>query len=152
MQRNIKAELYITKKLRLTDQEKSRFFKYVNVLGEGECWIWTGYKSKYGYGTFHLAGRSHSAHRISFAIEYGYLPEGREIHHLCGNPSCMNPGHLGVLSSYLNKRASNSPCARNARKSLCKHGHPLDKRWGGYRYCSTCDKLKKQKKRERKKN
>lgn len=72
------------------------FDKRVDVRGEDECWPWTGHLNPKGYGilTTYTDGKAqkHKAHRVSFEIENGYLPE--VVRHRCDNPPCCNPRHL----------------------------------------------------------
>ena len=57
----------------------------------GDCWLWTGCRSKTGYGR---AGKRDYAHRLAAEFTYGPCPEGLEVRHLCGVRACCNPAHL----------------------------------------------------------
>jgi len=59
-----------------------------------DCWEWTGSKAGSGYGRFYAGGSSHYAHRASYAIHHGPVPEGFWVLHSCDNPPCVNPSHL----------------------------------------------------------
>jgi len=61
----------------------------------GPCWIWTGAKTRGGYGTLRRRPRgSIRAHRFAWEITYGELPRDVEACHLCDNPPCVRPDHL----------------------------------------------------------
>lgn len=66
------------------------FFSNIN---KGNCWEWTGKKTKYGYGIFGFLGESY-AHRVSWVIHNGEIPKEMFVLHKCDNPSCLNPSHL----------------------------------------------------------
>jgi hypothetical protein len=72
----------------------------------GPCWVWQNATTK-RYGTIQLGGRECGkilAHRWSYEIANGPIPEGLELDHLCGNPPCVNPAHLEPVTHLVNVR------------------------------------------------
>lgn len=69
-----------------------------NVEKVEGCWKWKGSKINTGYGFIRYGRDSNGffllAHRASFLIHYGYLPENLFIAHRCDLPECCNPSHL----------------------------------------------------------
>lgn len=62
----------------------------------GRCWVWIGPKfSGKEYGQFGALGERR-AHRISYKIKFGEIPEGMMVLHKCDIGSCVNPDHLFV--------------------------------------------------------
>lgn len=75
---------------------EKRFWSKVNKSEGDGCWIWTGCKTKNGYGRFLFDGKVRIATRIALILSGKTPPEGLLILHKCDNPPCVNPGHLFV--------------------------------------------------------
>lgn len=59
------------------------------------CWLWLGATNGNGYGTFKWsASESRLAHRASWEIHRGPVPDGRHVLHRCDVRACVNPAHL----------------------------------------------------------
>lgn len=61
------------------------------------CWIWQRRLSAKGYGALCAEGREVRAHRASYELAHGEIPDGFHIHHLCRNRRCINPDHLEAI-------------------------------------------------------
>ena len=105
-------------------------------------WLWTGMMHSGGYGK--LDGKL--AHRVSWELEHGAVPDGLYIDHVCRERRCVNPAHLRLVTPRENslENSTSSPAA-NAWKGRCKHGHAFNEDntyWYGpgkrYRMCRTC--------------
>lgn len=62
------------------------------------CWIWNAGKAG-AYGKFWMDGKTFSAHKASYLLHKGEVPEFKIIRHTCHQPLCVNPKHL-ILGTY----------------------------------------------------
>lgn len=91
----------------------------------GDCWEWLAGRNPGGYGLFGSpAGYSGLAHRFSYQILVGEIPEGMTLDHLCRNRSCVNPDHLEPVPPDENKRRGLTHRLLNGMDSKCVNGHP----------------------------
>lgn len=87
-----------------------RFWRHVSKGAADECWLWTAaVVAKYGvFTTDDLlpSGRRRmaKAHRFSWELANGPIPDGLLVCHTCDVPLCVNPGHLFVGTYSDNKR------------------------------------------------
>ena len=117
------------------------------------CWNWTAARFKSGYGAFRIGGRDGAtvyAHRFSYELLAGPIPEGLPIDHLCRNVRCVNPDHLEPVTQAENTRRADGG-GYNRRKTHCPRGHEYNDAntyvgKSGSRFCRACDKQRPRRK------
>ena len=130
---------------------EERFWKYVDK-GD-DCWLWTGTLYRNGYGNLWdpAAGRKVLVHRYSYELHNGPIPDGLMVCHSCDVRHCVNPEHLwvGTASDNLGDMAVKG---RSTKKTHCIHGHPIEQRANGYRWCRQCTAEAQRRYQERKRS
>lgn len=80
--------------------EEERFWAKVVKHPGDACWEWTACRFKpprsnfLGYGCFSFRRKLQGAHRVSWILHNGPIPDGMWVLHKCDNPPCCNPAHL----------------------------------------------------------
>jgi hypothetical protein len=67
----------------------------IGFAGPDDCWLWTAYRHRQGYGVVRVGRKVHLAHRAAFeAMHGGGSAAGLVVRHRCDTPACVNPAHL----------------------------------------------------------
>jgi hypothetical protein len=125
---------------------KMRFFDKIAVDEETGCWNWVGAKTSQGYGNFAIKKKNFVAHRVSYELCKGEIPDGLNLDHLCRNRGCVNPDHLEPVTQRENLLRGETIPSKHAEKTHCPAGHEYSEEntryYRGSRSCKTCQKIK----------
>lgn len=88
-----------------TEKDIAKFHQSYTINEESGCWEWAKARQKPGpkgayrpYGFFQPSknAKLRMAHRASWMIHNGEIPEGMVVRHMCHNFPCCNPSHLAI--------------------------------------------------------
>lgn len=82
------------KPLKVWPTVMERFNKKIHITPG--CWLWLASKDSGGYGLLNISGKQEKAHRVSYRLFVGNIPDGLQVCHRCDTPACVNPDHLFV--------------------------------------------------------
>jgi len=110
----------------------TRFWRSIDKNGPpsydgSRCWVWTGSVNASGYGRIGFndgeANRRELAHRVSYAMHHGAIPDGLSVLHACDNSRCVNPAHLrtGTQSENIAEARERGRMASGNDHGLRKH-------------------------------
>lgn len=87
------------------DKRAEEFFKRT-IKSETGCWLWNGAprstRDPEGYGQCGMTfphRKESAAHRVSWTLMFGPIPEGLLVLHRCDVPRCVRPDHLFLGTS-----------------------------------------------------
>lgn len=129
--------------MEINEYHIDRFISRIKFFDIDRCWEWGSYKSQLGYGKFAIGKKKFLAHRLSFLISRGEIPNGVSVCHSCDNPSCVNPDHLFLGSHSDNMRDMYTKRRDyHSKKTHCKNGHEYAgdniRQYKGLRRCMIC--------------
>lgn len=145
-----------------TQDVPALFWSRVDKGSESECWLWTGRVTSHAwgeYGRFWVTDVGYvRAHRYSYELVNGPLPDGLFVMHACDNPRCVNPAHLSTGTHTDNMRdMATKGRSHWSQITECTKGHPyagsnlrVDSK--GHRFCRTCATESSRRSRARKRD
>lgn len=132
-------------------EDKIGYFFAQTIERPDGCWEWIGYCMPQGYGRF----MQQMAHRVSYDLFIGNVPDGFDLDHTCHtldcpggrdcpHRRCVNPYHLEAVTRQTNLSRGHH---NNRGRTHCRRGHEFKEGsyWlttKGSRQCMACVKLR----------
>lgn len=96
------------------------------VFRTNRCWLWTAGTNGVGYGMISRGAASEGrmlAHRLSYELHVGEIPDGLLVLHACDNQTCVNPDHL-FLGTHLDNALDKTKKGRGVTQRWHGEDHP----------------------------
>lgn len=105
--------------------ETDRFEKFVDRTPT--CWGWNGFVDSIGRGHFFIyeIGKVR-AHRASYILNIGPIPNNLVVCHSCDNPNCVNPDHLWLGTIKENVHDMLAKGREHRRGRYCINNHDTE--------------------------
>ena len=138
---------------------KERLLSGIKIDPDSGCWLWQRGHNGMGYGQIGIGSmrdnsrRGALAHRVSYEIFKGSIPNELFVLHKCDAPRCVNPDHL-FPGTQADNMADKLAKGRHhyAKRTHCFNGHLyagdnlIFPKVGG-RGCRTCERERDRKRR-----
>ena len=111
---------------RVFKSKKEILYSHFIPVTESGCWLWeSAIGNQFGHGCLKYGGRNGKkllAHRASYEIHNGEIPEGMCVLHRCDVPSCVNPDHLflGTRQDNMDDMAAKNRGAKGSKVKWAK--------------------------------
>ena len=131
-----------------TDDEYRQYIQTRVTVNESGCWLYRGSLGPLGYAQVYRDGRRWMAHRLTYTLWRGEIPEGMQVCHSCDVRHCLNPDHLWLGTNLQNQLDSIAKRRHaNLTKTHCPNGHEYTPentrlRDGVKRECKTCNRIR----------